>query len=298
MAESGVPPLLPPESAADSSATKPPTGDAAASDSIVSKLWSWTVVGTVVVLLIGGGVNFTTSGHPWIADWFYAAGAALFLAKFLTWEEAKQQDAKKRRKFVLIGVVLTTVLVLGAAFGNHRINAGPTDGLSLACDMILLPVSYHGDIWMLDTIFLKGLGKLSANPLKPDGLWPEDTPGDLGYRCVVTNYGNAAVYGVTIQFDAAVRAMVQNKDGTRHGGSVIIKKAAPIVLVPKPLGPQESFTFYICGSYDPTAFIEISPPKTAMIDGGDGRVNKQILLKVSSTVGIPMGLFPLKERSK
>jgi hypothetical protein len=50
--------------------------------------------------------------------------------------------------------------------------------LSLTCDTISLPMPYRGDLWLLDTIFLKGLGKYSPNPMEPAGIWPE--PGVYG----------------------------------------------------------------------------------------------------------------------
>jgi hypothetical protein len=52
--------------------------------SIAAKICSWSVVGTVVTLLLGAGVNFTASLQPWIADCFYLVGCASLLAKFVT----------------------------------------------------------------------------------------------------------------------------------------------------------------------------------------------------------------------
>jgi hypothetical protein len=48
-------------------------------------------VGWIVALALGGGISFMTSEHPWVADGFYAGGTLLFLIKFWTWEDARQQ---------------------------------------------------------------------------------------------------------------------------------------------------------------------------------------------------------------
>ena|SRR3981189_2764655 len=61
------------------------------------QIWSWPVVGVVVPLVLGGGIAFMTSSHPWLGDVFYLAGGILFIVKFLTWEDARQLDTVKRR---------------------------------------------------------------------------------------------------------------------------------------------------------------------------------------------------------
>ena len=64
-----------------------------------------------------------TSGHPLIPDSFYLLAGLLFLAKFLTWEEARQQDPKKRTIIIIVGTLITLIIVGGAIFGNHKLNA-------------------------------------------------------------------------------------------------------------------------------------------------------------------------------
>jgi len=54
---------------------------------LAKTVWSWPVVGGALFFIFGGGLTFTTSGHPTLADAFYAFGAALFLAKFLIWND-------------------------------------------------------------------------------------------------------------------------------------------------------------------------------------------------------------------
>lgn len=121
-----VPDATPPKPAvAEPQVAKPTTRDMddARVTGIGEKLWSWTVVGAIVLFLVAGGISFMTSGHPWIADGFYIAGAILFLTKFLTWEEAKPQDAKKSRRVIVPGAAATLMLSALAILGNHRMNA-------------------------------------------------------------------------------------------------------------------------------------------------------------------------------
>ena len=61
-----------------------------------------------------------TSGHPYLADLFFLVSGVFFLFKFLTWELAKSH---KKRRFIQVKAVLITVLVvIGFACGNHWLN--------------------------------------------------------------------------------------------------------------------------------------------------------------------------------
>jgi hypothetical protein len=89
---------------------------------LIRKMLSWPVVGTAVVFILGGGLSFTTSAHPVLADVFYVFGAALFVVKFLTWEENRQQPINKRRKIFAVGVGATVLVLSLSIWGNHRLN--------------------------------------------------------------------------------------------------------------------------------------------------------------------------------
>ncbi len=61
-----------------------------------------------------------TTPHPFVADGFFIAGAALFLVKFVTWEEARVQAS--RVKLIFAGVVITLVILVIAIGGNHALD--------------------------------------------------------------------------------------------------------------------------------------------------------------------------------
>jgi hypothetical protein len=92
---------------------------------ISEQIWSWVVVGWVAALLIGGGIGIVTASvpyHVWIADAFFFIAAGLFVSKFLTWEDAKQQEASAKRKIsAVVGVCTLSVLVILVG-GNHYLN--------------------------------------------------------------------------------------------------------------------------------------------------------------------------------
>jgi hypothetical protein len=91
---------------------------------MLQKICSWGVVGTLVLFILGGGIAFMTSDHPWIADVFFIFGFVLFLARFLTWEDAKTQ-AKVTRAFIAQSALIVIILICFAAIaGNHYLN-GP-----------------------------------------------------------------------------------------------------------------------------------------------------------------------------
>src|SRR5450755_3156369 len=56
--------------------------------SLKEKLWSWPVVGSVALLLIGGGISMS-SGHPLVADVFFSAGMGLLVTKLISWPETR-----------------------------------------------------------------------------------------------------------------------------------------------------------------------------------------------------------------
>jgi acyl carrier protein len=91
-------------------------------ETIWVQMFSWVVVGAIDLFVLGGGIAFMTSGHAWAADGFFVGGTALFLVKFLTWEEARRQP--KRRKLALqTGVTLLSLtLSVFSLFWNHTIN--------------------------------------------------------------------------------------------------------------------------------------------------------------------------------
>ena len=97
--------------------------------SMWQKIWSWVVVGAVVLFLLGGGVTFMTTSLPWIADVFYLAGAALFLIKFLTWEEARRQEPDIRRRTSVCAIAGTLLVTIFAIGGNHYLNRPRTTSL-------------------------------------------------------------------------------------------------------------------------------------------------------------------------
>jgi hypothetical protein len=89
---------------------------------MLRKIWSWEVVGAIVLFLLGGGVAFMTSGHAWIADIFFFAGSALFLIKFATWEETKTQSGVTRAAVIQSWSIITILVFIGAVAGNHYLN--------------------------------------------------------------------------------------------------------------------------------------------------------------------------------
>lgn len=97
---------------------------------ILAQMWSWGAVGALVLFALAGGITFMTSGHPWAADGFYVTGTALFLIKFWTWEDTRQQPAA--RKWLLqVGLTMALLIVATLAITwNHAINPTAPTGHS------------------------------------------------------------------------------------------------------------------------------------------------------------------------
>ena len=202
----------------------------------------------------------------------------------------------------LSGVFFSSIAVYVSVPQNEEASAGElaTDEriqLSLTCDTVNLPMPYSGDLWFLDTIFLKGLTKYSANPLNPAGFWPEQGVWGTGYRCVVKNHGTGSAFGVTIPLEAVKRALIPNQDGKSWHSGDVTETHSPIIGVPQPLGQQgqEPFTFYIC-SYDPDKLIEITIPTFAFINTDDIGKKTKVSLRIASMLGNPLPILPTRRR--
>jgi hypothetical protein len=83
-------------------------GDSTATDSLRNKVWSWPVIGAIVLLCLGGGISMS-SGHPYIADGFYIAGVALLIVRLLTWPDIRGC----RTLVVIVGVVFLAAMIVG-----------------------------------------------------------------------------------------------------------------------------------------------------------------------------------------
>lgn len=93
-------------------------------------MWSWAVIGTCILFILGGGLTFMTSGHPLLADICYVFGGFLFIVKFVTWEENRRQAPKRRRLVSTIGVVMSALVTILAVWGNHKLNPAPANAAS------------------------------------------------------------------------------------------------------------------------------------------------------------------------
>ena len=81
--------------------------------SLKEKLWSWPVMGSVVLLFIGGGISMS-SGHPYVADAFLSAGMVLLVTKLLSWPETSH--------YPKIVFPLGTIALIASNVGNHALN--------------------------------------------------------------------------------------------------------------------------------------------------------------------------------
>jgi hypothetical protein len=88
---------------------------------IVQWIWSWGVVGPIILAIcVGGGYSFMTSSHPYIADLFFLSGGILFLFKFLTWDISRKHGKRKLVEAVII--FITLLIIVGTICLNHYLN--------------------------------------------------------------------------------------------------------------------------------------------------------------------------------
>ena len=94
---------------------------------MVELVWSWPVVGAVVIFIAGAGIKIMNPPSPIIADFFFLAAGGLFLCKFLTWGQARRHTRKNLISALAIGCTVLVVAV--AILGNHYLHR-PKDKIS------------------------------------------------------------------------------------------------------------------------------------------------------------------------
>jgi hypothetical protein len=212
---------------------------------------------------------------------YLALALGLFLGLWKLNTEVQRKLADNNTAFARL-----VASVVGSSAKSPRIS------LSLMCDTVSLPVAYHAEIWALDMPPPMGAGliKQSASPFDLDAFWPgRSRINDFGYRCQLTNHGTGVASEIALAMRASIMAPVTEEDGTRHGGAVI-KTSAVSVLVPKILGPHDSFIFYACNFEDD--FIDIELPTYAMVNDSTSKRRERVGLVVASTTGNTLGLLP------
>jgi hypothetical protein len=164
--------------------------------------------------------------------------------------------------------------------------------LSITCDNVALPMAYHGDLWILNTVMPGGgLMKSMPPPKKPEGLWPEDGVHGFGYRCTVRNHGAQAAFGVEISMIVSKLELIRTGDAWTTGAAKETHTTA--VRIPQPLGQQDSsqFDFYVC-SYDPDGPLDVTLPSTAFINSEDPKNKREVPVKITSIAGNPFTVPP------
>ncbi len=101
----------------------PATSDSPPPETIWAKMSAWGVVGTFVGLILAGWMTLMTSKHPRAADGFALVGTAIFLVKFLTWEEAKKQPQKRKWLLQSALTILSFIFAFLAIRWDHTMNS-------------------------------------------------------------------------------------------------------------------------------------------------------------------------------
>ena len=90
---------------------------------IWAKMFSWVVTGPIVLGFIAIGFTFMPYEGLWAAaDVSFVAGAALFLLRFWTWEEASKQPALTKWFLLVAVTLLSLTMLIGVLYWNHAIH--------------------------------------------------------------------------------------------------------------------------------------------------------------------------------
>lgn len=166
--------------------------------------------------------------------------------------------------------------------------------LSITCDNVALPMAYHGDLWILNTVMMQsggGLLKHMTPSKNPEGLWPEEGVHGFGYRCTVKNHGTQAAFSVSFPIVISVLNIIRTGNAWTTGEAKETHTAT--VWIPQPLGQQGSdqFSFYVC-SYDPDGPLAVTLPSSAFINSDDPKNKREVSVKITSIAGNPFTVPP------
>ena len=252
-------------------------------------------IGGLVLAFLGIALPQLWPDQKWLGG-ICLACAAYFL---LWWLALEFKSRMNITLFIVVGAVVGGLVALliwrSVPSGNAKLADTNSIELSLTCDTVNLPLLYRGEMWALDTIFLKGLVKFSPNPLKPDWFWPEKGTQGTGFRCILKNHGTEPAFGVAIRIEAMKRAIVHSGDKRESWNSGdVIDRFSPVVEVPQPLGQQgqDAFTFYLY-NYNADQLIEISLPSSVVVNRDDPSKKSTVPLRISSSLGNPFPLIPV-----
>ena len=253
-----------------------------------------------VALAIGGGIALALAPQTRnirLAHWFFAL-AWLWAFGGLIEGAGDMKQSVARYAIAFLGTGLIGVFSLATytwVERNHREapmespgDAAANVSLTLTCDIVSLPMSYQGEIWILDTISFDGIGKLSH----PKGaMWPQEDVHGTGYRCTVKNYGTATAFDISIVADADVQAWVPGPQPSSWQPGKTISTHQVALPIPQPLGQNgtDSFSFYIC-SYNTEASISIHLPSKAWINSDDPKNRQEVPLRVVSPLGASLSV--------
>jgi hypothetical protein len=262
----------------------------------LSKLvWSWTVVGAVLGVIYGAGLAFMTSNHPIQADVSYVLGAVLFVAKLLTWEEAKQQPPTKRIIGFSFGIGAVIIVTVLSIWGNHRLNEVATPfrdvSILMECEPLMQGVNWNNTISVLELSPDPGLSHGLVLEASADGneqrKWP--SPPEAGiwnvYSCKVRNFDEAPVFGLAAEINLVFRDAIQsdpNNPASRTSGQIVASQKHDLEI--PVIAGHDAFVFYI---HNQTKyFVEVALPEL-VVAHTSGQSAKEIRLQQSDPKGKP-----------
>ncbi|MGD0499329.1 MAG: hypothetical protein ABSC23_12930 [Bryobacteraceae bacterium] len=239
----------------------------------------------IALLGLAGTAIHEVETMPWASFYFGLFWAMVFAASLAGVLTLCISCRPWRKWLIAVSVVVASVILYSMNIWPEILDSHIH--LSIECDTVNLPMPYRGDIWQLDTLFLKGLTKYEPNPLASEEYWPEKGVRGSGFRCVVKNFGADAVSGVTISAKADKKELVRTGvNGTGWSTGKILETFKPVIFVPETLRKegQNGFTFYVC-NYDPDRLIDIEFPQSALVNGANPGKATKVPIEVASPYG-------------
>lgn len=164
--------------------------------------------------------------------------------------------------------------------------------MQLDCGELLRPVPWNSDtLHVLETYptLTKNFVEMTSSSGKPR-VWPDNyKPDNRLYRCDVTNYGSAAVFGLSMEFTLTFLEAVKVPDNpkARKGGAAL-STHSHLIEVPVIDGNAGKFVFYLHNQSE--YFVNVAVPEFATLEVV-GKIERQRIRFKPPTTNWPRVFF-------
>jgi hypothetical protein len=259
----------------------------------------------------GVGIEMLLAGwHPKIGIVLIVAGYFCLLFELLTCRPLVTKVPEGMLRLML-GVMVSAFALLIAGpdmeatlhshfFQPQPLSANVQPTLYLDCTAVPLPVSYgpHNDLYVVDASYPRGLTRFTAG--NNSGMFPRPNFIGWGYHCKFLDYETDAMLNITAIMTLIYKSVIPGPDSSNPLNAAtegpIVSTSECHLEIPRIDGKNE-FAFYLSNGQDSAHFIEIIPPRTAVLETTRDKATVTVDVRLINDIGSrAMTLMPMTPR--